>query len=162
DVIDACRFQLDAAGVEVTVGELPAVWGDPVQLNQVFTNLVDNAVKYMGARPRKRIAISCRTEGERYRFAVEDTGPGIAEKDRERGSLLCARRPRTVSSGEGAGLAAVRAIVNRHSGRIGVESTPGEGSTFYFTFRAAPAGTRGADRVRDQENGTATTRITEE
>lgn len=134
DVVDACRFQLEASGVEVSVGDLPRVWADPVQLNQVFTNLVDNAVKYMGASAHKRIEVSCTTKGERYRFAVSDTGPGIAAKDQEKVFRLFARAGSNGTSGEGVGLATVRAIVNRHGGRIWVESTPGEGCTFYFTL----------------------------
>ncbi len=143
EVADACRFQLEASGVEVVIGNLPRVWGDPVQLNQVFTNLVDNAVKYMGPSSRKRIDISCSRHGERYRFAVNDTGPGIAPKDQEKVFRLFARLGANGASGEGVGLATVRAIVNRHGGRIWVESTPGDGCTFYFTLPCAqelPAG----------------------
>lgn len=142
DVIKACRFQLEAAGVEVWVGELPRVWGDHVQLNQVFANLVDNAVKYMGDRPQKQIAISCSTRGDRYRFAVRDSGPGIEEKDLEKVFRLFARLEPNGTTGEGVGLATVRAIINRHGGRIWVESTPGEGSTFYFTLPQSPTETR--------------------
>jgi signal transduction histidine kinase len=137
EVVDSCRFQLEANGVEVTIGNLPRVWGDPVQLSQVFTNLVDNAIKYMGASPKKRIDISCSTQGERYRFAVSDTGPGIASKDQEKVFRLFARLGANGTSGEGVGLATVRAIVNRHGGRIWVESTPGDGCTFYFTLPRA-------------------------
>jgi signal transduction histidine kinase len=139
NIIDACRFQLEARGVEVAVGELPRVWGDPVQLNQVFTNLVDNAVKYMGKSEQKRIDITCSTRGDRFRFAVRDTGPGIAPKDQEKVFRLFSRLAGNGSSGEGVGLAAVRAIVNRHGGRIWVESTPGDGSTFYFTLPREPS-----------------------
>jgi signal transduction histidine kinase len=142
-VVDACRFQLDGGGVEVEIGHLPRIWCDPVQLNQVFTNLVDNARKYMGASPRKRITISCSTTGDRYRFAVSDTGPGIAPKDQEKVFRLFARLAANGASGEGVGLATVRAIVNRHGGRIWVESVPGDGCTFYFTLPKAPAESAG-------------------
>lgn len=142
DVIDACRFQIDAGGVEVSVGELPPVYGDPVQLNQVFTNLVDNAIKYMGAGPRKQIRITCDAHGDRYRFSVRDSGPGIAPKDQEKVFRLFARAAPNDSTGEGVGLATVRAIVNRHGGRIWVESILGEGSTFHFTLPQNAAGAR--------------------
>jgi signal transduction histidine kinase len=132
-VVDASRFQLEASGVEVAVASLPHVWGDPVQLNQVFTNLVDNAIKYMGTSQRRRIDITCTKKGDRYRFAVKDTGPGIAVKDQEKVFRLFARLGTNGTTGEGVGLATVRAIINRHGGRIWVESVPGDGSTFYFT-----------------------------
>ncbi len=138
DVIDACRFQIDAGGVEVSVGALPRVYADPVQLNQVFTNLVDNAIKYMGTRARKEIRITCDTHGDRYRFNVRDSGPGIAPKDQEKVFRLFARAAANGSPGEGVGLATVRAIINRHGGRIWVESILGEGSTFSFTLPQSP------------------------
>jgi signal transduction histidine kinase len=141
-VIDACRFQLDAAGIEVSVGDLPRIWGDPVQLNQVFANLIDNAAKYMGHSPRRRVAISCIADGDRYRFAVRDSGPGIEAKDREKVFRLFARLAPNGTAGEGVGLATVRAIVNRHGGRIWVDSTPGDGSTFYFTLPQDPPRSR--------------------
>jgi len=139
DVISSLRFQLEAAAVDVSVADLPAICGDPVQLNQVFANLIDNAIKYMGTRQRKQITITCDTSGDRYRFGVHDTGPGIDVKDREKVFRLFARIAPNGSAGEGVGLATVRAIVNRHGGRVWVESTPGEGSTFYFTLPRQPA-----------------------
>lgn len=142
DVINACRFQLDAAAIEVSVDDLPRIWGDPVQLNQVFTNLIDNAVKYMGQSPRRLIAISCTTERDRYRFAVRDSGPGIEAKDREKVFRLFARLAPNGTAGEGVGLATTRAIVNRHGGRVWVDSTPGDGSTFYVTLPRDPPRSR--------------------
>jgi signal transduction histidine kinase len=140
DVIAACAYQLQGGGIEVTVGALPSVWADAVQLNQVFANLVDNSIKYMGSGPQRRIAVTCDVQGNRYRFAVRDTGCGIAARDQEKVFRLFARAVTNGNTaGEGVGLAAVRAIVNRHGGRIWVESAPGEGSTFYFTVPRAPA-----------------------
>jgi signal transduction histidine kinase len=139
DVLGACRFQLEERGIEAAVDPLPRVFGDPVQLNQVLTNLIDNAIKYMGDRPTKRIAVGCTQDGDRYRFAVSDTGPGIAPKDRDKVFRMFTRLDPGATQGEGIGLAAVRAIVNRHGGRIWVESTPDVGSTFYFTLPQQPA-----------------------
>lgn len=135
DVLSSCRFQMEERGIEGAIaGELPRVFGDPVQINQVLTNLVDNAIKYMGERPTKRIAIACAQQGDRYRFAVQDTGPGISPKDKEKVFRMFARLAPNASQGEGIGLAAVRAIVNRHGGRIWVESAVDVGSTFFFTL----------------------------
>lgn len=134
DALSACRFQMEERGIEASIGDLPKVHADPVQINQVLTNLVDNAIKYMGDRPVKRISITCVPQGDRYRFGVEDTGPGISPKDKEKVFRMFARLAPNASQGEGIGLAAVRAIVNRHGGRIWVESTVGVGSAFYFTL----------------------------
>ncbi|MBI4515782.1 MAG: CHASE3 domain-containing protein [Deltaproteobacteria bacterium] len=134
DVLGACRFQLEERGIETTVGTLPPVLADPLQLNQVFTNLIDNAIKYMGQRPLKRISIYVSVSDDRYRFAVQDSGPGIAPKDQEKVFRMFARLNPSASAGEGIGLAVVRAIVNHHGGRIWVESTPEVGTTFYFTL----------------------------
>jgi signal transduction histidine kinase len=139
EVFASCKFQLEGAGIDVSIGELPCVWADAVQLNQVLTNLVDNAIKYMGNGSRKHIAITCSVQGDRFRFAVSDTGPGIALKDQEKVFRLFARAAANGCAGEGVGLATVRAIVNRHGGRIWVDSTPGEGSIFYFTLPRKPA-----------------------
>ncbi|MBI3786413.1 MAG: HAMP domain-containing histidine kinase [Deltaproteobacteria bacterium] len=140
NVVSACRFQLEGAGVDVSIEALPRIFGDATQLNQVFTNLIDNAIKYMGDVPRKEIAIRCTTQGDRYRFAVCDSGPGIEPKDREKVFRLFARlAPNGSAAGEGVGLATVRAIINHHGGRIWVDSTPGQGSTFYFTLPKAAA-----------------------
>jgi signal transduction histidine kinase len=139
-VIDACQFQLQERGIRATVGGLPFVFGDPTQLNQVLTNLVDNAIKYMGDRPEKHIAVTCSSVGDRYRFAVQDTGPGISRDNKEKVFRMFTRLAPGQAKGEGIGLAAVRTIVNRHRGRIWVESTEGVGSTFYFTLPKNPDG----------------------
>jgi signal transduction histidine kinase len=139
-VIDACQFQLQERGIQAVVGGLPYVFGDPTQLNQVVTNLVDNAIKYMGDRSEKHIAITCSSLGDRYRFAVQDTGPGISRDNKEKVFRMFTRLAPGQAKGEGIGLTAVRTIVNRHRGRIWVESTEGVGSTFYFTLPKNPDG----------------------
>ncbi len=140
DIAGACRYQLEERGIEIDIGNLPRVFAHPVQLNQVFTNLIDNAIKYMGDRPTKRITVRGATVGDRVRFAVQDTGPGIAPKDQEKVFRMFTRLAPNASPGEGIGLAAVRTIVNRHGGRMWVESAVDVGSTFYFTLPAHPAG----------------------
>jgi signal transduction histidine kinase len=134
DVIGAVQFQLQERGIEAKVDGLPYVFGDPIQLNQVVTNLVDNAIKYMGDRSVKQITVGCSPQGDRYRFEVRDTGPGISRENKEKVFRMFTRLAPTESAGEGIGLAAVRTIINRHRGRIWVESAEGIGSTFYFTL----------------------------
>lgn len=116
--------------------DLPMVLGDRDRLVQVFLNLVGNAVKFTASGG---IRVAATTENGHIRVTVADTGPGIDPRDQERvfekfrqvGDTLT-EKPR----GTGLGLSICRQIVERHGGRIWVESQPGEGSTFIFTLPA--------------------------
>ncbi len=134
DVLDAFRFQIAEKHITVQTGDLPAVVGDPVRLNQVFSNLVDNAIKYMPAQPGMGIVIGCEEERDYYRFFVRDTGAGIRPEDQDKIFRLFTRVGGHGVPGDGIGLAAVRKIVEKHGGRIWVQSQLDVGSTFYFTL----------------------------
>lgn len=136
-VIDSFRYQLDQHRVHVTVGPLPTVRGDPVRLNQVFSNLVDNAIKYMGDSPCREIEIGMRNAQTPRVLFVRDTGPGIPPDSQDAVFRLFRRLGNGVP-GDGLGLTAVRKIVERHGGRIWIESTPGRGCTFCFTLWERP------------------------
>jgi len=115
---------------EVALDKLPQVQGDPVQLAQVFRNLLTNALKFHGAEaPRVQVAAT-RREGA-WAIAVSDNGIGIAAEDQER-VFGVFRRLHGVDEypGCGIGLAICKRVVDRHGGTIEVTSTPGEGSTF--------------------------------
>jgi signal transduction histidine kinase len=123
--------------LEVIVGQLPVVGGDPVQLRTLFTNLFENAIRYSDQAPR--IETEAEAEGGRWRISVEDEGVGIPQAHHER-VLDPFERLEPVSEGGGAGLglAICQRIVDRHDGELEVASTPGEGSTFSFTLPPAP------------------------
>lgn len=114
---------------------LPTVHVDPDQVGQVLLNLLDNGIKY--TPPGGRITIGARDLGGEVEVSVTDTGIGIPEKDLprifERFYRVDKARSRA-SGGTGLGLAIVKHIVEAHGGRVGVKSTPGEGSRFYFTL----------------------------
>ncbi len=119
-------------------GKLPTVIGDPTRLEQVFQNLVGNAIKFMD-KPEGRIVIRGEDRGEFWQFSVSDNGPGIEEKHFERifkiFQTLTPRDGGADGTGStGIGLSLVKKIVERQGGRVWLESTPGEGSTFYFTW----------------------------
>jgi signal transduction histidine kinase len=135
DIVAALEYQARARGIAITVGPLPPVVGDPVQINQVFSNLIDNAIKYMSGDGEKRIEVGAEPNDDGHRFFVRDTGPGIRPEDQAKVFRLFARvgDSRDVP-GEGIGLAAVKKIIEKHGGTIGVESTVGAGSTFWFTL----------------------------
>jgi light-regulated signal transduction histidine kinase (bacteriophytochrome) len=118
----------------MTNDELPTVMADAGQLTQVFQNLVGNAIKFRGAEP-PRVHVSAMQEGDEWIFTVRDNGIGIDPQYHERIFVLFQRlNPRHEYPGTGIGLAIAKRIVERHGGRIWVESEPGKGSTFYFSI----------------------------
>lgn len=129
---------LEEAGATVTLGEMPMVTADPSQLGQVFANLVGNAIKYRRPGVPPAIVISAHSAGPMVQFAVQDNGIGIDAEYFDRIFEMFSRLHTSgTCSGTGIGLAIVQRIVERHGGRIWVESTPGEGSTFFFTLPEA-------------------------
>ena len=122
----------------ITTDPLPHVMADPVRLLQVFQNLIVNAINYRSSEA-PRIHISGEVSCDEYRFAVTDNGAGIRREDLERIFMPLQRLQSRSVPGTGIGLALCRKIVERHGGRIWVESTVGKGSTFFFTLPRDPA-----------------------
>ena len=113
---------------------MPVVRAEPTRIEQVFHNLLSNAIKYMD-KPQGEVAIGAIDGGAAWRFYVRDNGPGIEERHFERIFQLfqtLAARDRVESTG--VGLALVKKIVEMYRGRIWLESTPGQGSCFWFTL----------------------------
>jgi len=132
---------IEEAQAVVTRDDLPTVVVDPSQFGQLLQNLLSNAIKFRGERP-PRVHVSARLEDDAWLFSVSDNGIGIAPEYTDRIFVIFQRlHSRAQYPGTGIGLAICKKIVERHGGRIWVESTPGEGSTFYFTLplqRGAP------------------------
>jgi PAS domain S-box-containing protein len=134
DVLASLRTGLDEAGATVTHGPLPEVMGDELQLEQLLQNLVANAVKFRGAAP-PRIHLEAEQLPGAWRISVRDNGIGIAPQYFDRIFVIFQRlHNRAEYGGTGIGLALCKKIVERHGGRIWVESRPGEGATFFFTL----------------------------
>ena len=139
-VVRSALANLDAAirerDARVKVGTLPRVRGDRTQLVQLFQNLVANAIKFTGGR-RPEIAVDAEKDGDgRWRFTVRDNGIGIEPQYFERIFRIFQRlHTRAEYAGTGIGLAICQKIVERHGGRIWVESKSGEGSSFHFTLQ---------------------------
>jgi PAS domain S-box-containing protein len=133
------NLQVTLAGAQaaITRGPLPEILADPVQLEQLFTNLIGNAVKFHGdSAPSVRV--SAERQGAEWVFAVADRGIGIDPQYFERIFVIFQRlHAREEYPGTGIGLAICKKIVERHGGRIWVESEPGRGTTFFFTLRTA-------------------------
>lgn len=130
------EFQIKKAGVLFSVSPLPDALGDATQINQVFTNLVENALKYLDPRRRGEITVAGRIEQGQAIFAVKDNGEGIAQAHQGKVFEIFHRLHPGSGEGEGLGLTIVQRILERHHGRIWVESTPGSGSTFYVSLPA--------------------------
>jgi len=140
-VLQRALFNLQAAVEEshaqVTFDALPNVIGDELQLEQLFQNLVGNALKFHGEKPPS-VHVSVQREGADWRFSVSDNGIGLAPQFKDRIFVIFQRlHGKGRYSGTGIGLAICKKIVERHGGRIWVESTPGQGATFLFTLPAA-------------------------
>jgi len=136
--LEALQQAVEESGAVITHDPLPDVAGDAAQLGQLLQNLLSNAIKFHrdGVPPRVHIS-SSRREGS-WCFAVRDNGIGIAPQQ-SKCLFRAFQRLHTEEEypGVGIGLALCKRIVERHGGRIWVESAPGEGATFYFTLRDA-------------------------
>ena len=114
--------------------ELPTVLADPSQLVQLFQNLIGNAIKFHGLEP-PRVHVSAACEGTNWLFAVRDNGIGIDPQYADRVFVIFQRlHSREEYPGTGIGLALCKKIVERHHGKIWVESELGKGATFFFTL----------------------------
>jgi light-regulated signal transduction histidine kinase (bacteriophytochrome) len=127
--------ELRNQGAEVTSGALPVVSGNLDRLAQVFDILLRNALRYRTERP-PRIHIGAEKQENEWLVSVRDDGPGIEADYLQRVFQPFERLQAGNTEGEGMGLTICRAIVERHGGRIRVESEPGAGSTFLFTLPA--------------------------
>lgn len=117
----------------ITVGDMPTIQADRTQLVQVFQNLIGNAIKFCTQEPI--IQVTSRLEQNEWIFSVTDNGIGIAKEHQERIFLMFQRlHPIGTHPGTGIGLAVCKKVIERHGGRIWVESQPGVGSTFSFSI----------------------------
>jgi chemotaxis family two-component system sensor kinase Cph1 len=134
--VENLRVAIQDSGALVTHEALPTVQGDASQLAVLLQNLIENAIKYRGDEP-PYIHLSARRLPDAWELSVADNGAGIARDDQERIFVLLQRLGHGKGvPGTGIGLATCKKIVERHGGRIWVESEPGKGATFHFTIAA--------------------------
>ena len=137
DALVNLKVAIDESRAEVTSGPLPTVCLHEFQLEQLFQNIIGNAIHYR-SEAAPRIHIKAEPDGDAWRFSIQDNGIGIAAEYKEKIFGMFKRLHTAADySGTGMGLAICQRIVERVGGRIWVESQLGRGSTFFFTLPAA-------------------------
>lgn len=137
EITAAMKFQLDEAKAQVRIGILPRCLGDSVQTNQVFANLLDNALKYRAPERPLLIEVSGRVADGVATYTVSDNGLGIAREHQAKIFEIFHRLNPADSAGEGLGLSIAQRVLERQSGRIWVESEVNKGSIFHVSLPAA-------------------------
>ncbi|RIH87845.1 Phytochrome-like protein cph1 [Calidithermus terrae] len=139
--LEDLRLAIEESGATVEVGPLPTVLADRSQLTQVFQNLLVNALKFRHPERPLHLRVEAARHDGMWRFMVQDNGIGVESQYFERIFVIFQRlHGREDYPGSGIGLAVCKKIVERHGGKIWLESEPGEGSTFYFTWPGAEEG----------------------
>lgn len=139
EINNAFEFHFKDAGVAFTVDNLPSCFGNNDELNQMFSNLVSNSLKYLDPKRPGKISITGRREKDKVTYCIEDNGIGIEKEHQKKIFEIFHRLNPDDSQGEGLGLTIVNKIVSRHNGKIWVESEPGKGSRFFISLPAAKA-----------------------
>lgn len=135
EVRDNFAYQIQSEEAEVNISPLPDCYGDRKQLKRVFSNLLDNAIKYLSPDQKGLIWIQGWSLEERVVYAVSDNGIGIAkEEQREIFTIFSRGSEKDSISGQGIGLALVKKIIDLHQGKVWLEAQEGQGSTFFFSI----------------------------
>ncbi len=146
DAVALLECSIHDAGGQVTCGKLPVIMGDRSQYVQLMQNLIGNALTYHGDKA-PQVHVSAERKGNEWTFSVRDNGIGIDQKYYERIFEIFKRlHDQKEYPGTGIGLAVCRRVVNRHGGRIWVESEAGRGSVFHFTIPEGTAKTNDQQR----------------
>ncbi len=133
--IDNLQMKIESCNAVITIGDLPVICGDELQLERLFQNLIDNALKF-SVNGNPTVEISCKPDFNAWLFAVKDNGIGIVKKNQDKIFEIFQRlNPRDKYPGTGIGLAICKRIVDQNGGKIWLESEPGEGTTFFFTIK---------------------------
>jgi light-regulated signal transduction histidine kinase (bacteriophytochrome) len=128
-------FDLSSSGAKIVSGELPMVKGDRTQLLQLFQNLISNAIKFRRPEVTPEIEVAATAEEDQWLITIRDNGIGIPPEKRDRIFEVFHRLHSSEKyPGHGIGLTTCKKIVQRHDGKIWIESQPGEGTTFFFTL----------------------------
>jgi len=132
NVLRAFAFQLEDVAARVMISDLPACYGDEHLLNQLFANVIGNALKYRDTRRPLTLTITAQTQYHKNLYSIRDNGIGIALRHLEKiWDVFYRVDSQAPEAGEGIGLSIVKRITDKHKGKIWVESEEGQGSVFY-------------------------------
>ncbi len=134
EIVDTHRFKLNELHIKTEVSTLPSCTGDSAQINQVFSNLVDNAIKYSYSEASSVIQISGFKDKGRSVYCVVDTGIGISPEHKDKIFEIFHQLEPNRVKGEGMGLTIAHRIIEKHNGKIWVESEVGKGSKFFVSL----------------------------
>ncbi len=133
--LDNLQVSIQESKIKITHTPLPAIVGERVQLIQLFQNLLDNAIVYRDRQGVAKVEIGAEEQSDQWLFWVRDNGIGISEQYQKQIFQIFQRlHTKQEYPGTGIGLAICQKIIDQHKGKIWVESSPGKGSTFYFTL----------------------------
>ncbi|ADQ80302.1 PAS/PAC sensor signal transduction histidine kinase [Paludibacter propionicigenes WB4] len=135
-IIAAHNYQITELSAQVIIQNLDYCYGDENQLNQLFSNIIDNALKYHDPNRLLKIEISSEVQYKKVRYAISDTGIGISSHSFEKiWDVFYRVDAKSSQVGEGIGLSIAKRIASKHNGKIWVESVEGKGSTFFIELQ---------------------------
>lgn len=137
DVLDSLGDTIQQSGVQISVSNLPPeILANPTTIKQVFQNLISNAIKFRSSSGESKVVVEAQDVGMDWQFSIEDNGIGINPEFHDQIFQLFKKlHGKKEYQGTGLGLAICKKIVERHQGKMWVDSLPGEGATFYFTIK---------------------------
>ncbi len=133
-LISTFEYKIHEENINIEVDDLPTCYTDEVQINQVFSNLIDNAIKYRSTNREARIKITGKEESDRVIYCVEDNGIGISETELDKIFDVFYRINPDNQNGEGMGLSLIKKTIERLDGKISVGSEEGAGSRFFINL----------------------------
>ncbi len=136
-ILDSAMFHIGETGLSFDLETLPPCVADKAKITQVFSNLIENSIKFQKPEKQGHIWISGKKKGKRVVYCVRDDGIGIPKDKIEDIFLLFYKIDTNSGNGEGLGLSVVKKIVEKHAGKVWVESTLGEGCAFYIELPAS-------------------------
>ncbi len=138
DILESFAYPIKQQRIRVSVAPLPQIRADRFAMEQIFSNLISNAIQYLDPDRRGEISIGAEQHPDETIFHVRDNGRGIQQSDMTRIFDIFQRLGAANVPGEGVGLTYTRSLIRRLGGRIWCESRLGEGSIFFFTIEVRP------------------------